>query len=57
MARGISSRDFDKFSKAYVGGLKKSLEQAARRNPPRVQIQAGLEHVCWPQGNDTDGPS
>ncbi|KUJ34466.1 hypothetical protein ADL25_40945 [Streptomyces sp. NRRL F-5122] len=40
MARGISSRDFDKFSKAYVGGLKKSLEQAARRNPPRVQIQA-----------------
>jgi hypothetical protein len=40
VARGISSRDFDKFSKAYVGGLKKSLEQAARRNPPRVQIQA-----------------
>ncbi|MEU0992256.1 hypothetical protein [Streptomyces sp. NPDC005953] len=40
MARGISFRDFDKFTKAYVGGLKKSLEQAARRNPPRVQIQA-----------------
>lgn len=41
MARNrISSRDFDKFTKAYVGGLKKSLEQAARRNPPRVQIQA-----------------
>jgi hypothetical protein len=40
VARGISSRDFDKFTKAYVGGLKKSLEQAARRNPPRVQIQA-----------------
>ncbi|MFF4935094.1 hypothetical protein ACFY2H_40565 [Streptomyces griseofuscus] len=40
MARGISSRDFDKFAKEYVGGLKKSLEQAARRNPPRVQVQA-----------------
>ncbi|MER5477543.1 hypothetical protein ABT026_11290 [Streptomyces sp. NPDC002734] len=40
MARGINSRDFDKFAKAYVAGLKKSLEQAARRNPPRVQVQA-----------------
>jgi len=37
---GINSRDFDKFANAYVRGLKKSLEQAARRNPPRVQIQA-----------------
>jgi hypothetical protein len=39
LTRGISSRDFDNFSKAYIGGLKKSLEQAARRNPPRVRIQ------------------
>ncbi|WP_327411374.1 hypothetical protein OG458_42540 (plasmid) [Streptomyces sp. NBC_01281] len=40
MARGISSRDFDNFTNAYVEGLKKSLEQAARRNPHRAQIEA-----------------
>ncbi|MFE5688223.1 hypothetical protein [Streptomyces sp. NPDC056512] len=39
MARsGFNQRDLDKWAKGLVKGVNKSLERAARQNPPRVPV-------------------